>query len=334
MSETVIDNFITIGKQKILVENCELNQADLKFYPENPRVYSALNSDGSIPSQEDIEEYMKKQDHVRELRDEIEFNGGLMESIYVRDGDYVVLEGNSRLAAYRMLAEKNAIKWGKIKCNLLPKDISDNLVFKLIGQFHIKGKKPWDAYEQASYLYRRCHETKTPIDIIANELNIKVTDAKKMTEAVELMKTYEEPDTHKYSYYFEYVKDSGIRKYRQTNPDIDKTIITSIKKCEIEKAEDIRLLGKIAKVGDKQSKKLMKYVIEGKKNIYEAHNELNEVGKFEASVSKLKSFKEYINGDVFINNIKSSEEVNKQAMFEIKKIISRLENIRKTLGDN
>lgn len=333
MSETTINDFITIGKQKIPVVNCELNQADLRFYPENPRVYSALNSDGTTPSQEDIEEHMKKQDHVRELRDDIEANGGLMEPIYVRDGDFVVLEGNSRLAAYRMLAEKNAVQWCKIKCYLLPENISDDLVFKLIGQFHIKGKKPWDAYEQASYLYRRFKETKTPVDIIAAELNIKPADAKKMIEAVELMKSHEEPDNHKYSYYFEYVKDSSIRKYRQTDPNIDETIITSIQKGEIKRAEDVRLLGQVAKVGDKQSKKLMKVVIEGKKTIYEAHDELDEVGKFEASVSKLKTFREYINGDTFYNNITSSEEVHKQAMFEIKKIISRLEQIKKKCGD-
>ena len=38
---------LTIGKRDYVVEICELNQADLKFYPENPRVYSALNMDGS-----------------------------------------------------------------------------------------------------------------------------------------------------------------------------------------------------------------------------------------------------------------------------------------------
>lgn len=334
MSDTPVNDFLTVGKQKIPVINCELNQADLKFFPENPRVYSALNSDGTVPSQEDVEEHMKKQDHVRELRDDIELNGGLMEPIYVRDGDFVVLEGNSRLAAYRMLAEKNAVQWCKIKCCLLPKDISDDLVFKLIGQFHIKGKKPWDPYEQANYLYRRCKETKTPIEIIAEELNIKPSEAKKMIEAVELMKTHEEPDNHKYSYYYEYTKDTSIKKYRQTDPNIDETIITSIKKGDVKRAEDIRLLGQVAKVGDKQSKKLMKAVIEGKKTIYEAHEEMNDGGKFEASVSKLKSFKEYINGDTFFNNITSSKEVNDQAKYEIDKIIKRLQQIQKKFGGN
>lgn len=329
MSEDSIHDYLTVGKQKIPIVNCELEQVTLLFYPENPRVYSALNSDGTTPSQEDIEEHMKKQDHVRNLRDDIESNGGLMEPIIVRDGDFVVLEGNSRLAAYRLLAEKNPIQWAMIKCKLLPRDITDDIIFKLIGQFHIKGKKPWDAYEQASYLYRRVKETRTPVEVIAEELSINKADAKRMIEAVELMKTHQEPDNHKYSYYLEYLKDTSIKKYRETSPDIDNTIIGQIKTGDIKKAEDLRLLGQIAKVGDKQSKKMMKAVISGQKTIYDAHDEMNESGKFEASVSKLKSFKEYINGDTFYANITSSKEVFDQALFEIDKIIKRLEKIKK-----
>ena len=333
MNEETSFAFLTIGKQKIPVTVCEIEQKILNFYPENPRVYSALNADGSIPSQEDIEELMKKQPHVRDLMDDIEKNGGLIEPIYIRNDDLVVLEGNSRLAAYRLLAEKDPIKWCKIKCNRLPKDISDDLVFKLIGQFHIKGKKPWDAYEQASYLYRRHKETKTPIEQITEELNLKVVDARKMIEAVDLMKKNEEPDNHKYSYYFEYVKDSSIKKYRNTNSDIDERVIQQIKKGEIKKAEDVRDLGKVAKVGDKQSKKLMKQYIEGSKDIYEIHEEMAKGGKFESSVNKLKTFRDYINGDTFWKNIRSSKEINDQAMFEIKKILTRLEQIRNKIND-
>ena len=60
MAETYIMDTLTIGKEKIPVKLMEMNQIDLLFYPENPRVYSTLNSDGAIPSQEDIEEHMKK----------------------------------------------------------------------------------------------------------------------------------------------------------------------------------------------------------------------------------------------------------------------------------
>ena len=197
MENENMKDFIMIGKQKIMVINTELNQADLRFYPENPRVYSALNSDGTAPSQEDIEEHMKRLDHVRELRDDIEANGGLMEEIIVRDGDFVVLEGNSRLAAYRLLCETQPVKWGKIKCKVLPNNIDEELIFRLIGQYHIKGKKPWDAYEQASYLYRRTVHSKIPVEVIAEELNIQKATAVNMIAAVKMMHDHSEVDTRK-----------------------------------------------------------------------------------------------------------------------------------------
>lgn len=326
-----LKNSITIGKQKIFYEVCELPQSELKFYPENPRVYSALNSDGTIPSQEVIEEHMIKQEHVRQLKDDIEKNGGLIEPIFVRNEDFVVLEGNSRLAAYRILAKSNPVEWGKIKCNLLPKDISEEMVFKLIGQFHIKGKKPWDPYEQASYLYRRSKETKIPIEQIAEDLNLKVSDAKKMVDAVDLMNKYGELDNHKYSYYMEYVKDPSIKRIRNHIEGIDEKIIGQIQKGEIKRAEDIRLLGKVAKVENKESKKLVKLIVEGKKSIYEAHEKLDESGQFETSVTKLKTFKKYINEDSFEKNVLSSKDTADKAKFEIKKIISRLSSIEKKI---
>lgn len=329
MIETQTKDSLIIGGKKILTTVCELDQANLKFFPENPRVYSALNSDGSVPSQEDIEEHMKKLDHVRDLRDDIEKNGGLIEPIIVRNGDFVVLEGNSRLAAYRLLAERDAIKWGKIKCTLLPNDITEDMIFKLIGQFHIKGKKPWDPYEQASYLYRRSKETKTPIEIIAEELNIKSNDAKRMVEAVTLMKEHNEIDNKKYSYYLEYIKDSSIRKYRETNPDIDDTIIGEIKSGSIQRAEDIRLLAKVAKVGDKQSKKLMKKIVDKEISIYDAYDDLEDDGKLESCLIKLKKFKEYVNGETFEKSMKCNKNTYVQGKYEINKIIQRLNSLIK-----
>lgn len=319
---------LTIGKNKITVRIMDLNQTDLNFYPENPRVFSSLNSDGTVPSQEDIEEHMKKMEHVRELASDIKQNGGLMEEIIVRDQDFVVLEGNSRLAAYRILAEQDAVAWAKIKCKVLPYDIKDDLIFKLIGQFHIKGKKPWEAYEQASYLYRRTKQTKMHIDMIADELGINKNDAKNMVAAVELMLSKNEPDIHKYSYYFEYVKDPNIRKYRDTT-DIDDKVCEQIKKGNIEQAADIRKLGKVAKVNDKQSKKLMKEIISGDATIYDAYDALDENGKLEPAVTKLNTFRKYINTDTFEKNVRSSEEAYKNAKYEIGQIIKRLNQLQK-----
>src|SRR6266853_1220958 len=94
-----------------------------------------------IPDQETICRELQKLEHVRELQDDIVANGGLMDPLIVRDGDLVVLEGNSRLAAYRFLYKKDPVKWAKVRCTVLPKDIDEKLVFALLGQYHVKGKK-------------------------------------------------------------------------------------------------------------------------------------------------------------------------------------------------
>ena len=43
---------ITIGKKEYEVSEVQMNQCELLFYEENPRVYSALRADGSTPTQE------------------------------------------------------------------------------------------------------------------------------------------------------------------------------------------------------------------------------------------------------------------------------------------
>ena len=79
--------------------------------------------------QDEIHRLLNRMDHVKQLIQSIRANGGLTDPMLVRDGDLVVLEGNSRLAAYRELARLDAVRWGKAKIRLLPADISEKLVF-------------------------------------------------------------------------------------------------------------------------------------------------------------------------------------------------------------
>ena len=52
---------------------------------------------GREPDQEDIYSELLEQEHVRELKEDIRLNGGLIDPLIVRDGTLEVLEGNSRL---------------------------------------------------------------------------------------------------------------------------------------------------------------------------------------------------------------------------------------------
>lgn len=318
---------LTIGKKDYEVEICELNQADLKFYTENPRVYSVLNIGGEEPSQIEIEEHMCNLDHVKQLRLSIESNGGLIDPLIVRDGDYMVLEGNSRLAAYRLLCRTDAITWGKVKCKILPADIDDASIFALLGQYHIIGRKDWDPFEQANYLFRRHQQTRLPVEYMAQELGLSKQKAKNMIEVIKFMIENDDLNKRHWSHYEEYLKNGGIKKYRETNPDIDETIVEAIKTETIKEAADMRKLGEIAKVGDKQSKKVMQKIAEGEIDLYEGYEEVQDAGKLDDVVKKLKSFRQYINDDTIEKQIKGSEEIYKQAQFEIKKIMKRLQDL-------
>ena len=50
---------ITIGKKEFEVTEKQLNQCELLFYEDNPRVYSILRANGGTPTQKEIEERQK-----------------------------------------------------------------------------------------------------------------------------------------------------------------------------------------------------------------------------------------------------------------------------------
>ena len=90
---------IRLNKRDIPIERCMRKQHQLRFYPKNPRIYSMVWENDEEPTQKEIEETLGVMDHVKELIQSIKANGGLLDPLLVRDGDNVVLEGNSRLAA-------------------------------------------------------------------------------------------------------------------------------------------------------------------------------------------------------------------------------------------
>lgn len=322
---------LTIGNKNIKATLVELNQAELKFYTENPRVYSVLNSADIEPTQEEIEEHMCKLEHVKQLKESIESNGGLIDPLIVRAGDYTVLEGNSRLAAYRLLWAKDPIKWGKVRCKLLPEDISDATIFALLGQYHIIGRKDWDPFEQAHYLYRRHQQTKIPIEFMAQELGLSKQKAAKMVNVIQFMIDHDDLNKRHWSHYEEYLKNTGIKKFRETSPSLDDTIAELVKSGQIQEAPDMRKLGEIAKVGDKQSKKLMQKIADKEMDPYDAYEEMKNTGKLDDIVKKLKDFRSLVNNSSFEKQITVSEDTIRQSKFEIKKILKRLETIEKKL---
>jgi hypothetical protein len=224
--------------------------------------------------------------------------------------------------------------WGKIKCKILPSDIDDASIFTLLGQYHIVGRKDWEPFEQASYLYRRHLETKLPIESMARELGITKGKAKNMIEVVSYMYEHGDMTKNHWSYYEEYLKNAALTKYRAEHPELDETIVNQIKTDTFApKANEVRNLGEIAKVGDKESKKLMAKITKNEITMNDAYEELKNSGKIDDAANKLRKFKSAINDDSFEKQVLNTNDKGSVG-YDIDKIIKRLTKILERLNND
>ena len=218
----------------------ELKHSELQFYPDNPRIYSIVRSGDEPPTQEEIRDHLIAQKYVKKLRDSIKLNGGLREAVYVLDQSYVVIEGNSRLAAYRLLAREDPIKWSMVRCKVLPADLDDSTIFAVLGQLHITGKKDWVPFEQAGFLYRRHRQQNVPISTLSEEIGLGTRTVSLLIRAHAFMLEHKETTPERWSYYFEYLKSRKVAAVREEHPELDALVVEKVRSGEISHAVKIR----------------------------------------------------------------------------------------------
>lgn len=324
---------LRIRKHDIPVEIRMLNQKDLRFYPLNPRIYSIVRPDEKEPSQEDIEARLLDRDdlRVRELSKDIQRDGGLTEPLIVRGGTNEVLEGNRRLAAYRFLARENPVQWALVKCTILPEDTDEKLIFALLGQYHIKGKKNWEPYEQAGFLYRRFKLHRDDISALADEIGLGELKVRQLIEAYQFMLDFGETDIRRWSYFFEYTRSKKIGKARKNFPDLDDVIVEKIRSEEIAKATDIR--DRLSTICEASPKIIRKFVA-GKSDFEEAWEAAVDAGGTDDSYKKLKRFRSWIAREEIGNGIcAATGERRERVKYELKKVYSRVAGLLKRLPD-
>jgi len=230
---------ITLGGEEFETMTGLVNHNELFFYGKNPRVYhSVIGNDDNDPEQETIFDALSHMDHFKSLCRDIVNNGGLIEPIIVKDR--VVYEGNTRLAAYRYLSNNDAVKWAYIKCTILPKNLDDRYIYALLGKYHITGKKDWDKFEQAGFLYRLSLKSDEGTEAIAHEFGMSKREVKALIDTYQLMVNAKELDNRRWSYYEEYLKTPRIKEVRETYPEMDQVIIEKIRSGEIPRAVEVR----------------------------------------------------------------------------------------------
>lgn len=317
---------IQIQNETIEYRERELKVDELKFWPENPRVYSALRQKlfGEEPTQKDIEEVMTSLENVKRLRSSIKAFGGLTHPLFVRNG--VVIEGNSRLAAYRLLCRIDKIKWAKVRCNVLPDDMSDDLVFALIGSIHIDGVTEWTPFEQAGYLFRHLQKSKKPIEAIAKDCGLTSSKAKLYVKVYETMLANEDTDQSKWSYYVEMLKNSDITIKSKNFPELNliDTLCKKIKDGSITKANEFRDIGKLAKANSSEAHKALEAYINDEESLESAVTKVSAEEQKKHARHIAKSFREFLANPSFIHQLMNDDEEFK---FEMDRIISRINKL-------
>jgi hypothetical protein len=304
-----------------------LQVSDLHFYPENPRIYSLVCDEKGEPTQEEIFEKLSAMEHVKELVQAIKANHGLRDPLIVRNK--MVLEGNSRLAAYQILIQKDAVKWGKVKCKILADDIGDDVAFAILAD-HIKGKKDWAPFEQAGYLYRRHINHNVPVVVIANDLGLTVRYVNFYISVYKLMLTKNENTTDRWSYYYEYLKCNTIKKAREKFPQLDDVVVSKIKSKEIPTATDLRDKLKII-LGAKPV--TVNKFLSGECPFEKSYEIADSQGHNDSTFKKLNNFRKLIVDKDFTTNIENlDEKIITKCKFELSKIQSNIQRILLELG--
>jgi hypothetical protein len=296
----------------------------LRFYPENPRIYSAVWKEGGAPpTQQEIFDALAKMEHVREnLVPSIRDNGGLIDAILVRGN--VVLEGNSRLAAYRLLAqiEKEKEKWELIRVRMLPDSLDESEVFTLLGEYHIVGKKDWQPYEQAGYLFRRFRNHHVTEEQLKIEVGLPAARIRHLIRTYEFMQRHDAGNPSRWSYYEELLKGTKFNKARELYPTFDEVIVGKIRSEDIERAVDLRdQLPLIVKAGGNTLRKFMA----GTSTFSDAVHDAKQRGAGDYNFRKINTFRQWLAEVAVEEEMAGAPSVEKKRLgFELEKIERRI----------
>lgn len=325
-SDEVYTDFITLRGKEVPVEVLKVPQTSLRFYPENPRIYSHLwTDDGIEPSQEELFSTLAKTDNVREnLVPSIRSNGGLIEPLLVKGS--TVLEGNSRLAAYRLLAEADKQKWDLVRIRRLPDDISDDDIFSLLGEFHIVGKKDWAPFEQAGYLYRRHVNHGVPEAELKQQIGLPIRKIRHLVGVYQFMLDIDDRDPKKWSYYDELLKGRKFEKAEKDYPTFRDIVVDKIKSGEIERAVDVRdRLPLITRAGGNTLKRF----VTGALSFEEAVSDAILRGAGDYNYKKINDFRRWLAEGALDDEFRAAKPAEKKLLlYELKHLERRIKGLR------
>jgi hypothetical protein len=226
--------------------------AQLKFDVDNQRLKHLLRTrlGGKAPSQKDCMESLWGLSDTKELFTDIKENGGLRTPICAT-ADHTVVEGNRRLSCLKKLHELHPKdnKWQTVSTEVFPENTTRMLIREFLFAEHVAGRKDWDAYEQAEYVYRLHHEDGKSYDWLATNGHVSKSKVRQQFLAYELMtlflKEHPEADIRKFNYFAEMVSKPMLRgrldsDSRDYDPDFFKEMTSLVALGRLTDAKQVR----------------------------------------------------------------------------------------------
>ena len=199
-------NTTPIGGRRVTYSEDVIDIDQLQFWEANPRVYAAVRGTPDweqadhLRRQHIITECMKNQESTRSVLEGLKLHGGQQEPLIVDMRGNFVIEGNSRLAALRVLAHENPGKWGAAICRCY-NDLTEEERFALLSEMHVVGKTEWSPYAKAATYWRQYHELGWDLPTIARVNRTNVAKVKMELATVDLMAKENELNERKFSWY-------------------------------------------------------------------------------------------------------------------------------------
>ena len=217
-----------------------IDTAQLRFWDENPRVYAAIQGHPDFGKasaerkQQIIYQQMLKEESTSRAKEGMERHGGLQEPLIVDLRGNIVIEGNSRLAAARKLAEKDERHWGALECKCY-NDITEEEKIALLNQMHIQGKVQWTPYAKAATYYRQWekrHEDPTwTQSFIAHINGVSPSTVSREIRIVERMVAENDNDPRKYSWYKVVLENGRLTRAFESVPNLENRVMERVKKA-------------------------------------------------------------------------------------------------------
>lgn len=197
----ITDNSFSSKDKKIEWVNLKELYLDL----ENPRISSIIEVSNEQLPQDELVKLLWREMAVDEIALSIAtnnyFSGEPLFVIPRPKGGFIVVEGNRRLAAVKLLVNphlRQTIKATEItevspevvqSLQTLPVIKYDNRseLWKYLGFRHINGPKPWDAFSKAKYVSEVHNQYNVPLDAIARMIGDKNATVERLYRGYEVL---------------------------------------------------------------------------------------------------------------------------------------------------